>query len=69
MKKLKKTKGEKCVNFQKIRNVLEKLTWSSLARAIFFATSLLLANQNSLANFTLIAKTSLRTRSVPVVDG
>jgi hypothetical protein len=69
MKKLKKTKGEKCVNFQKIRNVLEKLTWSSLARAIFFATSLLLANQNSLVNFTLIAKTSLRTRSVPVVDG
>jgi hypothetical protein len=52
-----KTKDRNFMNLQKT-TFSKKLTWSSLARAMFLATSFPLVSQNSLANLALIAKTS-----------
>jgi hypothetical protein len=68
MKRLKKIKEETFMEFQKIDDVHQKLTWSNLARAIFFTTSFPLANQNSFTNLILIAKTSSLTRMIEVLE-
>jgi hypothetical protein len=56
------------MKFQKNNDAFQKLTWSNLTRAIFFATSFPLANQNSLANLILIAKTSSLAQMIEVLE-